>query len=247
MSSPVKLYHEEMHRQVGYFATWLPNSAMALGDIGVLEAGRFRRVASLKELGLKIPEVREGAANNMSYSASAKRSAGASAKASSRPLAAKAKISIQFTGQGGFVFEAVGIRHLEIADRLALANNMLQAFKAGRWQKDWVLVEGVYRASSATIIVSEDSSAQIELTAKAKVALDTLPLADPKLGLSVSSQSGKLFHVVAKDKIHPLYSCVRVNEPFLFGKPSVQPVRGLGDEGNIEALSRPGISDLINS
>jgi hypothetical protein len=246
MASPVKLYHQEMHKNVGYFATWLPASIIELGDIGVLEAGRFRRVGSLQELNMRHSRVREGTPENMSYSAAAKRSESASAGASTVVPVAKGELAIQFTSQGGFVFDAAGMRNIEIADRLALAEDILKAYEAGRWQKEWLVVEAIYRADSATIIVSEDSTSEIVLKATANVPLGSLPLADPKLGLSISSSNGKLVHVVAADNLHPLYSCLKVRDP-LFGTPSVSPVRGLGKEDSVRALTRPAIDDLLES
>jgi hypothetical protein len=245
MASPVKLYQQEMHRNMGYFATWLPSSSIELGDIGVLEAGRFCRVGSLKELGISHAAVREGTPEDVSYSASASRRDGATAGASTSLPVGKAELSIQFTSQGGYVFEAIGMRHIEIEDRLALAASLLDAHERGRWQQEWLLVEALYAAGSATIIVSEDTTSEIVLKANAAVPLGSLPLADPKLGLSVASSSGKLVHVVAANNLRPLYSCVRVREP-MFGKPTVTPVRGVGDP-TIGTLARPGIHDLIDS
>jgi len=57
MASPVKLYQQEMHSNLGFFATWLPASILELGDFGVLEAGRFRKMGSLKELGIPHAEL----------------------------------------------------------------------------------------------------------------------------------------------------------------------------------------------
>jgi len=245
MASPVKLYQEQMHSNVGFFATWLPGSILDLGDFGILEAGRFRKLGSLKELGIEHGEVREGSPENVSYSASAKRSVGASAEASTTVPVAKAELSIQFSQQGGYVFEAAGIRNVEIANRIALSESILAAYDQGRWQKHWLIVDAMYKAASATIIVSEDSSSEIVLRASGNVPLGTLPLADPKLGLSVSNSSGKIVHVVAQSNLSPLYSCLKVRDP-LFGLPSVVPVRGVG-EADEPAFTRLGIEDLLNS
>jgi hypothetical protein len=230
---------------MGYFATWLPSSNIELGDIGVLDAGRFRRVGSLKELGNKHPDVREGNPENVSYSASAKRNEGASGGASAPVVAGRAELSIKFTSQGGYVFEAISMRHVEIADRLALAESLLEAFKKGRWQEEWLLVESFYNAGSATIIVSEDTTSEVVLKASAAVPLGTLPLADPKLGLTVASSTGKVVHCVAANNLRPLYSCVKVRDP-LIGKPSVVPVRG-ASEDRTRALRRLSIDDLLDS
>jgi hypothetical protein len=73
-----------------------------------------------------------------------------------------------------------------------------------------------------------------------------LPLADPKLGLGVASSSGKIVHIVAANNLNPLYSCVKVRDPLLFGKPSVVAVRGRADQRH-DALGRPSIDDLLSS
>ena len=211
----------------------------------MLDAGRFRLTGSLKELGIRNPGIREGTPENMSYSSSARKSEGASASANAGPSVAKAEVSIQFTSQGGFVFEAIGMQNMEFAERLALANEILKAYERGRWQKEWLLVDAVYRASSATIIVSEDSASEMVLKASGDTLLGSLPLADPKLGLSVASSKGKIVHVVAANDLRPLYSCLRVRDP-LFGSPSVGSVRGLAKDA-IKALSRPSLNELLES
>ena len=245
MASPVKLYQQEMHNNIGFFATWLPSSTMELGDFGVLEEGRFRRMGSLKELGVPKQKIREGTSENMTYSASADRKVGASAGAASAIPVAKAELSIRFTRQGGYVFEAESIRNIEIAERFELAERLLQMYKQERWRKEWFLVDSMYVAKSATIIVSEDNSSEIVLQASSNVPLGALPLADPKLGLSVASSSGKIVHVIAQNDLKPLYSCLKVRDP-LIGSPSVEPVRGLGQPSG-QALARPGINELLES
>jgi hypothetical protein len=228
MASPVKLYQEQMHNNVGFFATWLPASILELGDFGVPHA-----------------DIREGTPENMSYSASAQRALAASLGASATVPVAKAELSIRFSQQGGYVFEAAGIRHVEIADRMNLAKNLLDAYKQGRWQKEWLIVDAVYRAASATVIVSEDSSSEIVLRASGDVPLGPLPLADPKLGLSVSTSSGKVVHIVAQSDLTPLYSCLRVRDP-IFGIPAVSPVRGPADT-TASPLTRLAVEELLES
>jgi hypothetical protein len=247
MASPVKRYQQEMHNNLGFFATWLPSTAIALGDIGVLQGGRFRRVASLKELGIVQTDVREGMAENVSYSASAKRSDNISVGAGMAVPLASGELSITFTSEGGYIFEAINMKQMEVADRLSLASSVLKAYEDGRWQKEWLVIDALYRAESATILVSEDTSSEIVLKASAAaLPAGLLPLADPKLGLGIASSSGKIVHIVAANNLHPLYSCVKVRDPLLFGKPSVVPVRGRANQ-HANTLGRPGIDDLLNS
>jgi hypothetical protein len=248
MASPVKLYHQEMHKNLGYFATWLPASIVELGDIGLLQDGRFRRVGSLREFGIALSEVREGTSEDMSYSDSAKRADGVVASAGVPKALGEGELSISFSRQGGFIFEAIGMRNIEIADRLAMADSILHVYEQGRWKPDWMVVEAMYRARSATIIVSEESASEVVLKAKAKVPDGVLPLADPSLGLTVSSSTGKVVHVLAGDDLCPLYSCVKVSDRWRpFGGPNVVPVRGDGSRDGLKALARPTIGDLLDS
>lgn len=247
MASPVKRYQQEMHDNLGFFATWLPSTAIALGDIGVLEGGRFRREASLEELGITQTKVREGNAENVSYSSSAKRSDNISVGAATAVPMASGELSVTFTSEGGYIFEAMNMKQIEVADRLSLASSVIEAYEKGRWQKEWLVIDALYRAESATILLSEDASSQIVLKANAPaLPAGLLSLADPKLGLGIISSSGKIVHIVAASNLRPLYSCVRVRDPLLFGKPTMAPVRGSADQ-RADALGRPGIDDLLNS
>lgn len=245
MASPVKLYQQEMHNNVGFFATWLPSSVLELGDLGTFEAGRFRRVGSLGELGVSIGSVREGTPENMSYSAWAAKKTETSAAASPTVPIAKVELAIRFSRQGGYVFEAAAIRSVEIADRMTLAEAILRLYEQDRWQKGWLLVDTVYKADSATIIVSEDSASEIVLNATSDIPIGSLPLANPKVALSVASVTGKVIHVVAQSGLSPLYSCLRVQDP-LFGSPSLSPVRGMQAKP-VDAFARCGIEELLES
>jgi hypothetical protein len=246
MATPVRLYQDEMHKNLGYFATWLPSDPIRLGDIGILEGGRFRRQGSLEELGIHGAGLREGIAEDMSYSASAERTTGVSAGASAAVPVAKAEFSIKFSRQGGYVFEALGIRSAEFGSRLALAEQILGAHDRGQWQDPWLVVDSVYTAASATIIVSEASSSEIVLKASGNVPIGSLPLADPKLGLTVTASNGKIVHLVARNNLSPLYSCMKVHNP-LFGSASLVPVRGLESGQALLRMTRLGINDLLDS
>ena len=247
MGSPVKLYQTEMHKQVGQFATWLPNGIVELGDIGVLSDGRFTTQGSLKELGIPEPEVREGAAGDVSYSAAAVRSFNASAAAGvdAAAVSGEGELALSFLQQGGFVFEAKRLKKLEIANRLAITQAILEIVANGSWNADWQVVDAIYVAESLTVIVSEDAASEVVLKAKAELPGGQFPLTNPDIGLRIASSSGKVFHALAAGNLHPLYSCLMVREPKLFGKPRVVPVRGA--QARAQPLARPALSDLLES
>ncbi len=245
MASAAKLYQQEMHKNVGFFATWLPSSTLEIGDVGIFEGGQFRRQGSLRELGIEPLATREGTPQNMSYSACAERKVAANASAATVAPVAGAELSIRFTQQGGFVFEAEGVRPIEIEDRIHLGHALLNLYRERVWKDEWRLIDSVYSATCATILVSEGSSSDIVLNAHAATVPGAWPLADPKLGLSVSSSSGKIVSVIAAAGLKPLYSCLKIRSNF-FRDPSLEPVRGMAPQLG-DLLARPGIDALLES
>lgn len=245
MASPVKIYQKEMHNNTGFFATWLPGDEIKIGDVGLFLDGRFRRMSSLKELGIPFTTSRGRSEQNVNYSSThaTKVSMGAGAEAIA---VGKAEISIEFSQQGAFLFQASKLQLLELQNRASVGEQILQAYANKKWDSSWLLVESVHEAERATIIVSEDSSSGLVLAAKMDQALPSVSLVDPKVSLSVTSSRGKIMQLIGNEKLHPLYSCLRVKAP-LFGQPSVQPVRGFRGPDAAEALSRPGIAELLES
>jgi len=245
MASPVTLYQREMHDNLGFFATWFPGDPMEIGDAGVFEGGRFRRTASLKELGIAYELGAGQGSQNVQYTSTQGTKMTASGGAAATAIA-KAEISIDFSREGAFVFHASNLRPQRLENRATVAHLIVKASEKGKWQKDWLLVETLHTAERATIIVSEDSSAGIVLVASAEMPLSAVSLADPKIGLTVASTRGKIVHIVGGKGLHPLYSCLRLKSP-LFGAPSVQPVRGVGGAGEEVPFSRPAIDELLSS
>lgn len=246
MSSPASNYQKEMHNNLEFFATWLPATRIQLGDFGTFEAGSFRTVGTLEELGIKYGSSEKGTPYSLSYSAGTERTVGGTAEASSTVPIVSSQVSIRFTKAGGYVFEATGVRNVELTDRMALATKILESYAKNEWKKGWFLVDGLCEAASATIIVSEDASSEIVFNATANVPLGSLPLANPKLGLTISSQSGRIVHVVAEKNLTPLYTCLRVYDP-VFGTASLHPARDAQSSATSVPMVRVNIDDLLNS
>jgi hypothetical protein len=242
MASPVRTYQEEMHGNLGFFATWLPADPVDVGDIGIFEGGRFRQVSSLAELGIPCEvEVTPGK-SGMQFTSTEGVQLDASGGASV-PAAARLEVSIRFSGAGAFVFHASGLQLRRLRNRSQVAEAMLANYERKRWKKEWLLVESVHAAERASIIISEDNSARLVLAADVKLP-QSISLADPKVGFEVSATEGKLFQTLGAKNLHPLYSCLRVKDP-IFGQAEVMPVRGPGDVAN--HLARPGIDELLES
>jgi hypothetical protein len=243
MTSPVQIYQAEMHRNLGFFATWLPGDPIEIGDAGVLVDGRFRRLSSLKDIGIASTASDVGAPHNVQYTSTKGTKIDAATGAGIAGVA-KGEITIAFSADGAFVFQATGLRARRLQELPAIARGVLAAYEKGRWRKEWLLIEALHTADCATIIVSQDNSASLVLAANADGPISMLGLADPKVGLKVSSSRGKLIHVVGGRALRPLYSCLRIQAPLLSG-PSLTPARGTATQP--PRFERAQIGDLLNN
>lgn len=245
MASPVKLYQREMHDNLGFFATWLPADPIEIGDAGLLVRGRFRKTASLEELGISHKVVPGRASQNVQYTSTSGTKLSVSGGATAAAVA-RAEISIEFSRSGAFVFHASSLRPQRLENRQRVADELLKAYEQDKWKKEWLLVEALHTAEQATIVVSDDRSAGLVLRADVAGLPAGFSLADPKVNLTVASTWGKVVHIVGGRRLHPLYTCLRLKDP-LIGKPSVQPVRGQDNASPEAAFTRPAIDDLLRS
>lgn len=121
-----------------------------------------------------------------------------------------------------------------------MTRGILEADSNNRWQSNWLLVEALHVADCATIIVSESSGAGLVLAAQADGPISVAALADPKLGLHVTSSRGRLVQVICGRKLRPLYRCVRLSGGWLPGMKKKLEPRG-------HSLARVEIRELLDS
>lgn len=239
MANPVRFYHREMHEKVGFFANWLPGDPLEIGAIGVLRDGRFRKESSLRDLKISCHEGEPGYPQDLHYTSSSGVKISSSAQASA-VATANAEVAIEFSQEGAFIFQAVGLRSHQIENRAAVARGILRADEDNQWQGNWVLIDSVYMADCATIIVSESGGAGLVLAAKVGGTISAAALADPKLDVEVKSSRGRLVQVICERKLRPLYNCVHLAGGWFPGTKKRLETRASG-------LAAVGIDELLDS
>jgi hypothetical protein len=244
MPTPRKRYQQEMYENLGFFATWLPGDLIELGEVGLFKDGQFKKASSLSELGIDFEFSPTGTSQALQYTSSSGTTVNSSAGAGIANVAT-AEISVEFSSEGAFLMHASGVRQKRIKDRSALHRAILKSYERGTWNKDWYIVETLHEADCATIIISNKRSSGLVLAASSHVPLGSLPLANPKADLSIKSTRGSVLQLIAAKKLKPLYSCLRVRDPW-FQKPYVESVRGIGEKGAV-SFERPSIDDLLGS
>jgi hypothetical protein len=217
MAIASKLYVKSIYERFSYLATWLPNAKLKLGDVGIREGEYFKRMSSLKVLGVSF-KVRSGT-SYADFTYTSQSGVKLKTKAAGEMIAgttlpnAQAGLLIDFSKEGAFLFQAMGCLVDEIEDKIGLGREIIELYKKGNWETNWSIVDTVVKASSATIIVSNSQSASIELTAKTPLLITNL--ANAETGLTLNSQRGDVIRFISVDGLMPLFKLSRLKKSFL--------------------------------
>jgi len=233
MASPAELYIKGVRAKTKYYAAWLPNAILKLGDIGILEGGTyFIPQTNLMNLGVNFSVIQGD--SPMSFDLQSDRGVQTTNKiaGSIDPKApnipqAQAGVAVDFSATGAFIIKAPNTTQSIISDIVSLGIPILNLFKQGKWNKNWVVIDTLITAPSATIMISESSTGKIELTANAQIAAGkTVQLGDVNVDFGVSFTSGDVINMNAVKDITPLFKLFGV-KPGAGPTGIIQPKKGM--------------------
>jgi hypothetical protein len=123
---------------------------------------------------------------------------------------ADAGVLVDFSKKGAFVFSAPETYEPSIDDIATLQEEVLEAYKAGRWKSDWAVVVRVVNAKTATILISKSSQSKLEIAINGSFQGAQFSLGDLNLGLTLNHQSGDVLNIVGARNVTPLFQLVRI-------------------------------------
>lgn len=224
MQSIAELYSVGVKEKLrNYWAAWLPSTRFALGDLGVLRGQTFEKRGSLKNLGIPFSvtpcanpsplELVSGSAVTISL-----KSQGEVNQAFESVPQGKAGLKIQFGAEGAFVVQCPAIFEQSIADVMAVQNAILAAFESDQWDPDWVVIVRLIAAPTGTILISNSSSAQLELSADVDLTAGIVDIGKAEAGLSVRSQKGDMIKMIGAQDLTPFFQLGTLKKR-IFGGP----------------------------
>lgn len=140
MATPVKTYQKEMHSNLGFFANWLPGDPMEVGAIGEIVGGRFRQAATLNDLRIDYDLSEESSPHPLKYQSISGTDVVMGGGLSEEGAILEAEVKIEFSKEGAFLFEAIGVRQVQIKNRFDVTSAILKAYEKGKWKPHWYLV-----------------------------------------------------------------------------------------------------------
>ncbi len=239
MANPAELYVRGIKAKLAdYYAAWLPNEVVELGDVGVLTGGGwigrgylFHKETNLKDLGISFAETPPTGSTSIDLVSGTGVSVSFKAAGDSNDTwpgipKAQAGVSVEFGLAGAFVLKAADSRLHSIDNLNKVGSDFLKAFNEGKCHSDWVVVVGVVKTEAASIFVSESDASKIELAADATVKTGTVTLGDGKVGFTVKQQSGDMVSFPDAKNVTPLFQLATI-KTHIFG-PNTFGVRDFG-------------------
>ncbi len=218
-----KFYIQSISAQMeGYRANWEPNKPIEIGDIGIIENGVFSVFTSLQKQNINQQvridttkgDLKLTTKKDVSISA---KIGGAAPIAGSALTDVDAGVSISFSSENAFVFEALGTKTHILENVFEIEKVFIDKAKADSRWKDFVVITEIIEADSLTLILSGGKNNVVDLKAKADANLANVNLANIDLCLSIVSEKISTENIIAKEGVKPIYKAMGLRHP-LFGK-----------------------------
>lgn len=225
MPTPAELYVKGIRKETKlYFAAWFPNEVLKLGDVGPLEGDFFRRTTSLDKLGISFSVRQDENPTPLEFISQQGTSfttkiAGEANNAIPALPTAKAGISLSFSNEGGYVFQAAESYEPTIEDIASLNEQLRVALKDGRWEKNWAVITKIVNVPYATYIISNSSDSELVLEADADLKQGIVDLGNASINLTWRKQTGAFVKMLGAKNISPFFQLARLKRPWPFGDP----------------------------
>lgn len=204
-----KRYRKAIWNHFGYLANWLPTTPLQAGDIGVWSAEGFARVGDLRGKGMSFGT--RTVEHPLDFTHREVKSAEVVGRGQGVVEGQRLGVKLQFASEGEFAFQAGGCRSTVIDGCEGILQRMKGLFRDGLWDDNYVVISEVMTAARATILLSQSSTASLEL--EGPKSLDDLLAVD----LKVVGQQGTLTQIVAQAGLVPLFKALKVEKGW-FGR-----------------------------
>ena len=222
-------------------AAWPPGSPMKVGSVGRFLGDRiFEPETTLGSYGIKVPVDDDPGSGMLSYTSQGVNESSFTVGAHVPDLAsgvidAKAKVTIKFAREHGIIFRASGLRYQTMQDQPKMARKVARLAESGQWGRDWYIVTQVVQAASASVLIADAPSAEVELALGADANVAGIELLGAELKPRVVRHKDMHILIVDEGGMAPLFKAKRVKRTF-FGNVKLKAGFGPADVSGIQAL-----------
>jgi len=247
MNSIANIYTETINKNFPYqFANWEPGKPVRLGDYGYLKNNVFIYMGNIEDIGISFEIRKDKGLDNRKFKSSGinikKINIGASANINS-VVNVKAKLEISFTKENSVFFNAINCTTDMIRSKPKLGKDILNEYKNGEWNIDYVVITDIMKSEATTIVISEEKNSSILFEAIGDVS--QIDLADVNLGLNSIEENNISYQIATKSGLTPLIGLCQLEKSFWSGDtgfPQIEPIsKSLSNDENLELMFNKGI------
>lgn len=237
MSKAWEQYVSEMYKKFGYIATWTPGVQLKLGDFGIIKDKKFDRIANIGSLGITFQTRPDSSEESQKHTSTGNvsvifKAAGKAPQVGSVLTEAEAGFTIEFKKSKSTVYEALGCTAPSIENQLEIGKKVIELYKKGDWNKDWVVITELVEAKSATVLISNSSNSKIEISVKGNISGATASIADVNAKLQVEFSRDMNTQLVSEKGLTPLFKA--------------RGIKSNGPVGPFENINRLGSLDFLD-
>lgn len=198
-----KLYVREIRNNLGRFPVWPPYRKVTLGAVGFYNGRRatFEWKHNLTDFGISLPPVDVEPKSGELYT-----SEGAVAYAFSTTATKIGEATFNFSRNAAVAVRSQSLQiHSLPTGKLEKA--IAQAIALGlQWNRKWVIVTELYHATSFTALISSSKKSSAKLVTAIPITTTTFDIADPKLGISLTSSNKLHYQAIAETAVDPFFN-----------------------------------------
>lgn len=231
-----QFYAANIRKETSFFATWAPNDTIAIGDFGAVNGAVFQRFGHLDDREIaRLDTDAAGALADYDIMIGANRSFNADVKARADAGVAdsKALLQVNFTSERGILFSAVGATSQQARDLTALGRVLKDRSDRNLWNMDHAVVVQVATVGRATVLLSNESGASLNLEVDANAPLNAQVMANLDAGTSVLSVRGVGMRIVGSGPMTPLFRLAYLRKR-IFRDPEIA-YRGPDDDAMLDS------------
>ena len=240
--NPISYYLESVYEKThGYRPTWLPNLPIQIGDFGVLENNVFRKEGNLIGIGVTARFDTSVSESKMDLSSEKGVSITTKLKGKVEPKSvalgqADAGFIIEFKNENSFIFRINGFKTSIIINLAEIKDYILKRHAEGKWDKNMVVINELVTAHSATILLSGQAGAKVELKAQVDVEVESMDIADVSLNLKLESGQSLAAQFLGQVGITPLYRVIGIKKTLFSTSISSKGMNDKNDERQVNDL-----------
>jgi len=203
----VEHIQQRVYANTSLYSMWLPVDRVSVGDYGSIRRGRFNREGNVSQRGIQFKEqVSQSSPSTFGFSDKAKFNARSALGGAAGPSIGAA-LEIALSGEGAFVYQIRDVTTKRVEDKASFFRDLFLAILEGRfrWREDFVLVDEIREAGSATLIILESDSGKVVIKGGLLTAEESdAPLARGEISAAV--EHGSVFHVISQKATTPLFN-----------------------------------------